>query len=331
MLFHPAVMALLLADAVSLAMLLPAGVFALRLLRHWDLKSGSARQIRLERQTYLIATVLGFVFAVQILSLLLLVFTADRLAVQFVGAMCAVGTFNVNPFGFPALFLKLALFFLAATWLFMNHVDNRAPDYPLTRVKYALLLIVLPVAALAAVVQVRYFLGLRADVITSCCGSLFSGGKTVTADLAQMAPLPAMFAFYAVSGAVVLAGIHYLWRRRGALVFSGLSVLAFPVAIAAVIAFLSLYVYEHPHHHCPFCLLKAEYNYVGYLIYLPLFTASALGMALGVTLPFARAATLQPVMARVTPRVVATATGLFVLFIALVAGFSWHSNLVLLE
>ncbi|MGE0080533.1 MAG: hypothetical protein AB7U81_04490, partial [Thiohalomonadaceae bacterium] len=188
MLFHPAVMALLLADTLSLLMLLPAGVFALRVLRHWDLKSGSARQIRLERQTYLVATVLGFVFVVQILSLLLLVFTADRLSVQFVGAMCAVGTFNVNPFGFPALYLKLALFFLAAAWLFMEHVDNRAPDYPLTRVKYSLLLLILPVAVLAAGEQLRYFLGLRADVITSSCGSLFSdNSKTVAADLAQMA------------------------------------------------------------------------------------------------------------------------------------------------
>lgn len=331
MLFHPAVMALLLADALSLVLLLPAGVFAVRLLRHWDLKSGSARQINLERQTYLIATVLGFVFLVQILSLLLLVFTADRLAVQFVGAMCAVGTFNVNPFGFPALFLKLALFFLAATWLFMDHVDNRAPDYPLTRVKYALLLVVLPVAILAALVQLRYFLDLRADVITSCCGSLFTGSKTVTAELAQMPPLPAMIGFYVAAGAVVLAGLHYLWHRRGALVFSGLSAVAFPVAIAAVIAFLSLYIYEHPHHHCPFCLLKAEYGYVGYLVYLPLFVGSALGMALGVTLPFAaRAATLRPVMERVVPGVVATATGLFFLLIVLVAWFSWRSNLVLL-
>ncbi len=330
MLFHPAIMALLLADALTLILLLPAGLFALRLLRHWDLNSGSARQIRLERQTYLVATVLGFVFAVQLVSLLLLVFTADRLAVQFVGAMCAVGTFNVNPFGFPALFLKLALFFLASAWLFMNHVDNRAPDYPLTRVKYGLLLVVLPVAALAAVVQVRYFLGLQADVITSCCGSLFSGEKTVTAELAGMPPLQAMIGFYSVLGATVLGGLFALWRRRGALVFSALSAVAFPVAIAAVIAFLSLYIYEHPHHHCPFCLLKAEYGYVGYLVYLPLFVASALGVALGVTLPFARAATLQPIMTRITPRVVAMATSLFMLCMVLFTWFSWRSNLVLL-
>ncbi|MGE0080374.1 MAG: hypothetical protein AB7U81_03655, partial [Thiohalomonadaceae bacterium] len=241
------------------------------------------------------------------------------------------GTFNVNPFGFPALYLKLALFFLAAVWLFMEHVDNRAPDYQLTRVKYALLLIILPVAVLAAGVQLRYFLGLRADVITSCCGSLFSdNSKTVAADLAQMAPLPAMIVFYAVLAAVLLAGVHYLWRRRGALIFSGLCAVAFPVAIGAVIAFLSLYVYDHPHHHCPFCLLKAEYGYVGYLIYLPLFSASALGAALGITLPFARAASLQPVMAQVTPRVVTTATALFALFVALVAWFSWRSHLFLL-
>ncbi len=46
-------------------------------------------------------------------------------------------------------------------------------------------------------------------------------------------------------------------------------------AIAGIISFVSLYVYEHPHHHCPFCLLKAEYGYQGYWLYIPLFVATA--------------------------------------------------------
>jgi hypothetical protein len=39
------------------------------------------------------------------------------------------------------------------------------------------------------------------------------------------------------------------------------------VSVAALISFISVYFYELPTHHCPFCILQGEYHYVGYLIY----------------------------------------------------------------
>ncbi len=60
-------------------------------------------QLLLERQTYLVSTVMAFVMAVELASLVLFVFNADRMSVMFVGAMCAVGTLNASVYGFPAL------------------------------------------------------------------------------------------------------------------------------------------------------------------------------------------------------------------------------------
>ena len=324
-------MALLLADGLSLLLLVPAGLFAIRILRSWDLQSGSTRQIRLEETTYLVATGLALVFIAQTLTLLLFVFTTDSLAVQFVGAMCAVGTLNANAWGFPALLLRMGLFLVAGAWLVMNYIDNRAYDYPLIRVKYALVLLIVPLALAAAGAQFAFFSGLDADVITSCCGSLFSVGEpAVTADLSGLPPLPAMGAFYAVIGVTILAGGFYALRRRGALLFAGLSAIAFPVSIAAVIAFVSLYIYEHPHHHCPFCLLKSEYGYLGYGLYLPLFAATTLAVGLGLTSAFAKTASVRAVLNRVAPPLAWTATVLFVLFTLQVIWFTWRSNLILL-
>jgi hypothetical protein len=34
-----------------------------------------------------------------------------------------------------------------------------------------------------------------------------------------------------------------------------------------------------PHHHCPFCLLQGDYHYVGYAMYVTLFTGTFFGMA----------------------------------------------------
>ena len=54
----------------------------------------------------------------------------------------------------------MVVFFLAAMWLAINHVDTRAPDYPLVKIKYGLLILLLPVMALSFWLELQYFLGL---------------------------------------------------------------------------------------------------------------------------------------------------------------------------
>ena len=50
-------------------------------------------------------------------------------------------------------------------------LDQRAEDYPVTRLKFGLLVFVVPLVGMALGLQVAYFLGLRPEIITSCCGS----------------------------------------------------------------------------------------------------------------------------------------------------------------
>ena len=331
MIVQTPILALFLADLLSLFLLVPAGLFALQILRHWDPSSGHARQIRLEKRTHLVGAAVGLVFLAQLLVLPLFVHTVDRLALQIVGAMCAVGTLNANVWGFPTLLLRIALFFLAAAWLVLHRIDARAPDYPLTRAKYTLLLAILPLALATAAIQVAYFLGLDPDVITSCCGSLFSQGTaSVAAHMAGLPPLPTMVALYAVLALTLAAGLAYLRWRRGLLLFGVLVTLSFPVAIVAIIAFVSLYVYEHPLHHCPFCMLTPDYGHIGYALYLPLFGATALGLGLGLTAALAHGGSLRSVLDRSAPPLVITASAGLGLFAVLAAWLSWQSNLILL-
>lgn len=332
MIFQPAVFALLLADLLGLLFLAWAAVFAVGLLRHWDLRSGSTLQLELERRTYLVSAVLAFVLLTQAAALLLFVQNAERMAPLFVGAMCAVGTLNANPFGFPALNLRMVLFFLAGAWLVMNHMDNRAPDYPLTRAKYALLLLVAPVAAVAAGLQLAYFLNLDADVITSCCGTLFSVDReAVSGDLAGLPPAPAMAAFYGVFALLLAAGAAAAVSRWARRLFLVLAPVAFVTAMTAVISFISLYVYEHPHHHCPFCMLQAEYGYVGYLLYGPLFLATALALGHGAAWLAARGPSALAVVDGLGRRLDLWATLLYGVFLAAATWLVLASNLMLLE
>jgi len=334
MLFQPAIIALLLAGAVSLLVLVAAAPFALQVIRRWDMQSGSELQLVLERRTYLFSTLTAFVFVTQIGALLLTVFNADKMAVMFVGAMCAVGTLNANAWGFPMLYAQIAVFFLAAVWLTLNQVDNQAPDYPLVRVKYALLLLLLPALAATFALQLKYFLNLRADVITSCCGSLFSEqGPALVSEASGMEAKPAILLFYGALGAAVFAnGLHAGLRQRWSGVVAALaSAAAFVAAIVGILSFVSLYVYEHPHHHCPFCLLKPEYGYQGYLLYVPLFVSTAAGLGAGILQPFAGVGSLKVLVPRASGRLAAVAVIGFALFAAVATFMVLKSNLILLS
>lgn len=334
MLFQPAIIALLMAAGVAVLMLTAAAPFAVQVILRWDIRSGSEQQLALERRTYLFSTLLSFVFVIQLAALLLFVFNADRLSGMFVGAMCAVGTLNVNDYGFPSLISQMGVFFLAAMWLAINHVDTRAPDYPLVRIKYGLLLLLLPVLVLSFWLELQYFLGLKANVITSCCGSLFSGeAKTIAGEASGMAAQPAIFLFY--SGLTAASGVAlWHWRRgsrRSGYLLAAASAAAFVAAIIGVLSFISLYIYEHPHHHCPFCILKPEYDYQGYWLYLPLFTATAAGLGAGALQPFARVRSLASVIPDVSARLAGIAAVGYSLFITVATYFVLASKLILIE
>jgi hypothetical protein len=332
MLFQPAIIALLLASAVSVLMLSAAMPYAGQLVRRWDIASGSELQLRLERRTYLMSTLLTFVFATQLVALLLFVFNADKMAVMFVGAMCAVGTLNANAYGFPALISQIAVFFLAAVWLVLNHADNRAYDYPLVRVKYRLLMGILPFVVLVFVLQLAYFLNLKADVITSCCGSLFSNdAKTLVAYASALPPEQGMWLFYTALLTVVAVAVLHARKLCAAYVVAAASAAAFVAALTGILSFVSLYVYEHPHHHCPFCLLKPEYDYQGYWLYLPLFAATAAGLGVGAIQPFTRVPSLVAIVPQMSRRLAWIAALGFALFAAVATFMVANSNLILLK
>ncbi len=327
MIGHPPVLALLLVALLGALALAWAGVFSVQVLRHWNLASGARRQLLLERRSYLVSTLLGLVMLAQGIALPLMVFNADRTAALLVGAMCAFGSFNASVYGFAALYAKTALFFAASLWLALNHADVLAPDYPLMRRKSALLLLMLPLALADAGLSVAYFLDLKTNTLTSCCGTAFHDDRPgLGAEAAALDPQVALGLLAAVLAVTLAVGWAAPRRPALALAYGGLSVLFFVVALVAVVSAVSIYLYDNPHHHCPFCLLKREYGYFGFALYAPLFGGTAAGLASGV-LSLRVPASLRPHLPRLTRRLRALSMGGFVAFGTLCALVVWRSAL----
>lgn len=330
MILHPAIIALLLSSGLMSVLILYASWYGVKIVRKWDLASGSSAQLELERRTYLISTILAYVFGFQLFSLFLYVYTADSLCTLFTGAMCAAGTLQVNAYGYPVLIFKLLNFLLAGFWLIVNYADNRGYDYPLIRFKYLFLIGLAPLLVEETVLQTRYFLGLHANIITSCCGTLFSAsGPSVASDLSSF-PAPLMKALFAAAMiAVIATALYYAWKGKGAYLLAAFSAAALLVSLTSVLSFIGPYIYELPTHHCPFCLLQREYGYVGYPLYLTLLCGSVAGMGAGLLAPFRRRASLAGVVPGLQKKLAGIAAGSFVLFTLIAVYRILTSNLVM--
>lgn len=326
MIFHPGVIALLLGSVLTTAMLCYSAYQGVLIIRGWDIRSGSEVQLELERRTYLVSTLMSYAMGFQVLSLFLYIYTADTLSSLFIGAMCAAGSLKVNPFGYSTLLVKIIGCLFAGLWLILNSADNKAHDYPLIRNKYWFLLFIAPLLITETGLQAMYLLSLKPNIITSCCSVLFSSGSdTVMSDLLALPALLSQVIFFASAAIVIAAGLRVYLHAKNVYLFAAASCGHFVISVIALVSFISIYFYELPTHHCPFCLLHHEYGYIGYFLYAAMLVGAVAGMGTGVIQPFRSIASLQriiPPMQKTMAVISLLATLVFMLITAYAIVFS---------
>jgi len=296
MILHPGVLSLIIGSIIVIVMMIYSSLLGLKILRRWDINSSSSEQLSLERKTYLVSTIMNYVLGFVILSVFLFIYTADDIHRLFIGAMCATGSLNANPIGWNVLYTKIMVFFISLIWIAFNYIDQRAEDYPLIRTKNTILLFIAPLIILDAYLQMKYFMGLKPNIITSCCGSLFSeSGEGVASSLSSLPIKPMMIIFYVTIAIYLINALLSLRFQKSILRYAStiLALIVFVVSIASIISFISLYFYEIPTHHCPFDIIQRDYHFIGYPIYITLFSGAFLGMISGIIEPFKKIASLN--------------------------------------
>lgn len=286
MMLSPWILGLLTGQAALLFIFTSAFFNAWKIFRHWNYNSSSPKQYQLEKRTYLVSTVVNFAIGIQMILLLLLVLTADEISKVLPGAMCATGSFAANEFGFPLLFLKIFSFFACFIWLNLNYLDNQLETYPIIRKKYLLLVLIYPLVVIEGVLLFLYAYNLNPEIITSCCGTVYSEGSSDMGGLiAGASPWLVLPALFILVGWIVVEHQLRKWnplpKKITGIVNIVTWVLFFLVSISAIISFFSIYIYEMPTHKCPFCFIKGEYYYIGIPLYFTLFFATAAGLTQG--------------------------------------------------
>jgi hypothetical protein len=290
MLLNSWAIALLLTAAAAVFLLGGAMHTALKVLAAWAPEKDTAAQIALENETWLASLLVRYGMALQLASLLLLLLAADGFSHVLVGAMCATGAFVANDYGIPALLVKLFGIFLYGFWLVLDGLDNRSELLPLTRLKFIYLLLLGPLLAADIALLLLYLINLTPDIITSCCGVVFSSTE---ADGNLLGPMPTAALLPLYSALVVLLfGLgRYLQKQNKTakiggswleLLFALACLLFFIFSLIFITVVVSPYIYAMPSHRCPFDILRREYFGFGYPLYLFLFIATFSGMSCGI-------------------------------------------------
>ena len=171
-----------------------------------------------------------------------------------------------------------------------------------------------------SVLLLAYFSGVKPDVITSCCGSLFSHESTnLSGDLASLPHLPMQIAFFTGMAATAVSGIIFYLRGRIGYLFSLAATATFLIAATSVVSFICLYFYELPTHHCPFCLLQKEYGFIGYVLYATLFSGAVAGIGTGVLMPFRKIGSLIRIIPAIQRRLTLVTLIFYLLFTLIVS------------
>lgn len=270
----PEIIALLTLDAIFFFFGVIAFFLSFRLAFYWNNDASTPLQYSLTKQSYLVATIIKYIFMLKLPLFLFFIYICDKLSNIIAGAMCASGVVNSVDFGLYLTLFKLFNLYLFGFWLLLHYADVRCEKLPYTRLKFILFGVFAFPLFVEIGLEIAFFVSLNISKIVSCCGTLFAAASSSYISLLfvvdELLWVGLFYGFFAMS---LLA----FWLKNNVLIlFTNAMFLIF--AMIALIVFFSPYVYELPTHRCPFCLLQKDYYYVGYLLYTLLFLGTFYGM-----------------------------------------------------
>jgi len=278
MMLAPEVLAILILNSLFLIFSMVAFVLSIRIFLKWDMNATTRVQYSLEKQSYLSATIIKYIFAIKLPLFLFFIFTLDKISTLLTGAMCGAGVVDATDYGSYLLILKLINLYLFGFWLTLHYLDINSPNLPYTRLKFEFFMVLFFFLLTEIVLEVVMFSSIDVDKMVSCCGTLYSSSSTsVMAGIFSINTTVLLTLFY---GNFLLMALFFKMRYFYLFSLANLSFIV--VALISLIQFFGTYIYALPTHHCPFCFLQSDYYYVGYLLYGLLFLGTFYGMRAGV-------------------------------------------------
>lgn len=272
----PEVIAIFIINAIFLVFATVAFFLSFKIAKNWDMDKTTKEQYSLEKQSFLTATIIKYIFLVKLPLFLFFVFTLDKISNVLIGAMCAAGVVDATEYGIYLFILKILNLYLFGFWIVLNKADLSKENLPFTRLKFTLFTIFYFILVAEIAIETIMFTSIDPSVMVSCCGTLYSStSASYISSLFEVSNTVHVLSFCFTYLTLLVA--FYLKNR---LMYAISSAIFIVISIVSLIAFFGTYIYELPTHHCPFCFLQKDYYYVGYLLYSTLFAGTFFGILL---------------------------------------------------
>ncbi len=277
MILTPEVLAIFILNALFAFFAIIAFILSIKIYLKWDLNSVSQSQYKLEKQSYLGATIIKFIFIIKVPLFLFFVFTLDKISNVLTGAMCGAGVVDATVYGTPLFILKIINLYVFAYWIVLHNEDMKHENQPFTSLKFGFFILAFFLFMSELILEGVMFSSIEIDKMVSCCGTLYSSSSTSA--ISSVFALDTTLLLGIFYGIFVLIVLFYFLKNRYLFAISNIFFVI--ISLITLIVFFGTYIYELPSHHCPFCFLQSDYYYVGYLIYTLLFMGTFYGLVVG--------------------------------------------------
>jgi len=247
----------------------------IKIYRFWDFYSFNPKQYRLENINYLLS-ISGKILALgKLISIIFIIYLTDSISSLVTGAMCAAGIFDSVNFSNLLLVIRILTIFFILLWIILDREDIKQKEFPFVKKKSLIFFLIFIFTISDFLLLINFLLNIEYTGIVRCCGSIYSSHETFFSNsegLLNILTLPVFLIFSII--------LIIMEKIRSDFFILLLNLIFIIFSIFIIIHFFSPYIYELPTHHCPFCLFKPEYNYIGYPIFLLLLGGSFAGIFL---------------------------------------------------
>ena len=269
MILNSYIITYLVCSALSLFLGLAAAINGFRIWKKWDIGSEADEQYRLEKQVYLIITVLSLGFFLRLLMVPLWFWTLHSMIISIPGAMCLVGVHNINaPISYIASSLKLVLPALYGYWLILNMLDRQIATQPFIKQKLMFLTPLGVIILAETILDITFFFSTPPRQV-SCCTSLFDIPREDILSIVTESTWIWVVIFYILALMILGEIVYFLIAQKRSILpgrgrwFGKKSVMFFEtigIVVALVVFIFALHTRISPlflglpFHHCVFCL-----------------------------------------------------------------------------
>ena len=277
MLLSPEVLALLILNVIFFLFAIIAFILSVKIFLKWDLNSTSQAQYKLEKQSFLTATIIKYIFIIKVPLFLFFIFTLDKISGLLTGAMCAAGVVNATSYGTYLILLKILTLYLCAYWLALHNEDMKHEHQPYTKMKFGIFIAAFFLLMTEIILEGVMFKAIDIEKVVDCCGAIYS--SSANSYISVIFRLKASLLLVLFYGNFLLIVIFYFLKKR--YIFALSNAFFIIISLITLISFFGTYIYQLPTHHCPFCFLQKDYYYIGYFIYIFLFIGTFYGLLSG--------------------------------------------------